>query len=366
MIKISEIVNYIEDNYPPLYQEKYDNSGYQIFCGDDICTGVLLCLDINIKILKEAKENKLNLVISHHPFLFYSLQRIDVSENKGKIIEYALKNKINVYSLHTNYDKSIYGINLEIAKLLDLKTVEIINKEQNRLKKLVTFVPHNYADKVREAIFKAGGGVIGNYDCCSYNIEGYGTFKGGENTNPFVGQKGKIHKEPETRIEVIFPEHLQQKIIDSMLKEHPYEEVAYDIYPLSNKYPLFGHGLSGYLENPMKKEAFFDYLKEKLKIVVLKYNSNFSKNIIRKIAICSGSGSFLISSLIYNNYDCFITSDLKYHDFVDVPEDILLIDVGHFEMEVFFTKSIYNFLSKKFDKFAIKISENITNPINYY
>lgn len=366
MMKIKQIIDAIEEIFPAFYQESYDNSGFQILCKDEECKGVLICLDVNINVLKEAKEKNLNLIVSHHPLFFQPLKKIDLSTKKGEVLEYAINNKLNIYSLHTNYDKSIYGINNTIAKLLNLKNIEIIQKEKGCLKKLVTFVPHDYAEKVRNAIFEAGGGVIGNYDSCSYNIEGYGTFKGNENTNPFVGEKGKIHREPETRIEVIFPAHLQQKIIEFMLDAHPYEEVAYDIYPLENTYPLVGLGIGGYLENPMMRDAFLDYIKEKLKINVIRYNSNCSQNLISKVAICSGSGAFLINYLIGKDFNCYITSDLKYHDFVDAPDNILLIDAGHYETEIIFVKNIYEFFSKKFSNFVVKISENINNPINYY
>jgi len=365
MNKIIDIVNYLEELFPPAYQEKYDNSGFQIsFDVNENCNGILLTLDVTQDALEEAIKDKLNFIISHHPLLYDPLKKIDLNSYTGKLINLSIKNQINIYSLHTNFDKSINGISSYIAKLLDLKNISILEKEVGHLKKLVTFVPNEYVDKVREAICNAGAGVIGNYDFCTYNIEGYGTFRAKDGANPFVGNIGELHKEPEIRLEVIFPSYLQQKVINNMLNAHPYEEVAYDIYPLDNKHPLLGFGVYGSLKKPMEKDLFLKFVKETLKVNVLKCNDSKIEK-IQKIAICSGNGSFLLDKIINSDIDCYISSDFKYHIFVSFPKNKLLIDIGHFNSEIFFVDLIFEILSKKFNNFVIKKYYTL-NPIKYF
>ncbi len=317
-MKIKEIIASLEKDFPLPYQESYDNSGSQIVFAEEPVQGVLVCLDVNERVIHEAIEKKCNLIISHHPLFFKPLFSIQSGNKNGNIIIHAIQNKLSIYSLHTNFDSSWEGTNRILATLLNLQHVEILDASENRLKKLVTFVPQSHADKVREALFEAGAGYIGNYDSCSYNTEGFGTFRGNEETNPFVGEKGVVHKEPEIRIETIFPSHVEHQLIQSLLAAHPYEEVAYDIYPLANKHPRVGIGMIGYLPDPMSQEAFLWYVKEKIGTSLLKYNQS-SKNIIQKVAVCSGGGHSLIHKAIQKKADAFVTADLTYHHYTDTP-----------------------------------------------
>ncbi len=362
---IKDFLSILEQKYPLAYQEPYDNSGSQILFIEKEIQGILLCLDITETVIDEAIKKNCNLIISHHPVFFKPINSIIAGNKKSNIIIKAIQHQISLYALHTNFDSSWEGSNRILADLLHLQNLEILDLSENKLKKLVTFVPNSHADKVRIALFEAGAGHIGNYDACSYNIEGFGTFRGNEESNPFVGEKGAIHKEPEIRVETIFPAYLESTIIQSLIDAHPYEEVAYDIYPLSNKHTHLGIGMIGYLSDPMSTDSFLWYVKEKLAASVLKYNHT-SKKIIQKIAICSGSGHSLISKAIQRKADAYITSDLTYHHFTDSPSDILLIDAGHYETEIHFVKKIFEFITKKNTNFAVYLSENCLNPVNYF
>lgn len=364
-MKIKELIFELENLFPLAYQEHYDHSGSQIFFPQEEIKSVLITLDINEEVIDEAISKQCNLIISHHPIFFKPLHSIHQGNSLSNVIIKSIKNNISIYSIHTNFDSSWVGTNRILAELLELQNVTILSPSENQLKKIVTFVPHSHAEQVRLALFKAGAGNIGNYDSCSYNIQGFGTFRGNEEANPFVGEIGKIHEEPEIRIETIFPAYKENDIIQSLLKAHPYEEVAYDIYPLTNKNQRVGIGMVGFLKDPMSKDAFLWYVKERIKTKVIKYNHS-TKNIIQKIAICSGSGASLINKAVQQQADAFITSDLTYHYFTDTPNKILLIDAGHFETEIHFIKKLFDIITKKNTNFAVHLSEYCINPVNYY
>ncbi|MCX7861823.1 MAG: Nif3-like dinuclear metal center hexameric protein [Bacteroidales bacterium] len=365
MTKVSELIAYLEDLFPLALQESYDRSGAQILFTEEPINGILLCLDITEKVIDEALEKTCNIIICHHPILFKPIYQIRQNLQQSDIIIKAISNKISIYALHTNFDNSWQGTNRILTELLELKNVQILLPMENQLMKLVTFVPHTHVEYVRQALFDAGAGHIGNYDSCSYNIEGYGTFRGNEEANPFVGEKGQLHQEPETRIETIFPVFKTNQIIQALLKAHPYEEVAYDLYPLSNKYYRAGSGMIGYLHDPMSKEAFLWYVKERIGSNILKYN-HCIKDVIQKVAVCSGSGSSLIPKVLQEKADAFITSDISYHNFIETPSQLLLIDAGHYETEIHFTKKIFEIITKKNTNFAVHLSESCLNPVNYY
>ena len=364
-MKVTELIKFIEQLYPLAFQETYDNSGSQVLFPDEEIKGVLLCLDVTEAVLAEAIKNNCNLIISHHPALFRSVKNISPQNIQGRIIIEAVQNNISLYAIHTNFDASIDGTNKILVDLLQLKNTEILEPVQHQLKKIVTFVPIDHAEKVREALFKAGAGKIGNYDSCSYNTEGYGTFRADEHCNPYVGEIGKVHCENETRVETIFPAYLQASIIKALIENHPYEEVAYDIYLLENSYSQVGIGMIGYLHDPMSKVAFLQYVKRCIGSIVLRFNQT-NKEIIQKVAVCSGSGASFINTAIKNSADAFITADLKYHDFTDCPSGMLLIDAGHFETEIHFVQKIFEIITKKNTNFAVRLSENCSNPVNYF
>lgn len=364
-MKVKELTQFIEQLYPLAFQESYDNSGSQIFFPNEEIKNILLCLDITEAVVDEATSKECNLIISHHPIFFKSLKEISDQNMQGRMIIKSIQNRISLYSVHTNFDASWEGTNRILCDLLKLENIEILSPVQHQLKKLVTFVPVEFVEKVRQAIFEAGAGVIGNYDSCSFNAEGYGTFRANKNTNPFVGKVGELHQEPELRIETVFPSFLQERIVDALLSAHPYEEVAYDIYLLENTYQKVGIGMVGYLHDPMSLSAFLAYIKDALKCRVLKTN-NSSKDIIQKVSVCSGSGASFVNLAIKNKVDAFITADLKYHDFTECPSHILLVDAGHYETEIHFVRKMFEIITQKYTNFATYISENSFNLVNYF
>lgn len=363
-MQLSEIIKAIEAFAPPSYQESYDNAG--LITGNPIqeITGALICLDSIEEVIDEAIRENCNLVIAHHPIIFSGLKKINGKNYVERTIIKAIKNDIAIYAAHTNLDNVQQGVNAKIAEKLGLKNCLVLEPKSGLLKKLVTFCPNDKAAEVRDALFKAGAGKIGNYDECSYNLEGLGTFRAGKGTNPFVGEQNIQHQEPETRIETIFPAQLQSGILKALFASHPYEEVAYDIYPLENEYKQVGSGLVGELEKPQDELTFLKGLKTSLKTDCVRYTALTGKK-IKRVAVCGGSGSFLLKNAISAGADAFITADLKYHQFFDAEGKILLADVGHFESEQFTGEIFYDLLMEKFPTFAVRLSKTNTNPVNY-
>ena len=363
-MQLSEIIKAIEAFAPLSYQESYDNAGLITGNPAQEITGALICLDSIEEVIDEAIREKCNLVIAHHPIIFSGLKKINGKNYVERTIIKAIKNDIAIYAAHTNLDNVQQGVNFKIAEKLGLKNCSVLEPKSGLLKKLVTFCPIDKAAEVRDALFKAGAGKIGNYDECSYNLEGIGTFRAGEGTKPFVGEQNIQHQEPETRIETIFPSQLQSTILKALLTSHPYEEVAYDIYPLENEYKKVGSGLVGELEEPQDELTFLKNLKPLLKTNCVRYTAVTGKK-IKKVAVCGGSGSFLIKNAISAGADVFVTADLKYHQFFDAEGKILLADVGHFESEQFTGEIFYDLLIEKFPTFAVRLSKTNTNPVNY-
>ncbi len=364
-MKIRNIVGVLEDMAPKALQESYDNSGLSVGDPNTPASGVLCTLDVTEEVIEEAIEKKLNLIISHHPVIFQGIKSLTGSNAVENIVIKAIKNDIALYAAHTNFDNISSGVNSVICNKIGLRNCKILSPAKEKLVKLTTFVPEGSLNEVRNAIFEAGAGSIGNYDYCSYNIDGYGTFRGNQGTTPYVGSQGELHTEPETRIETILPEYLQSKVVQELIKAHPYEEVAFDLYPLNNRFENVGAGMVGELEHEISVEKLLTHLKETFKAEGIRYAGN-NHTKIKRIAVCGGSGSFLIGDAIRNKADAFITGDLKYHQFLDHHNQLLIIDIGHFESEQYTKVLFYELLKKKFPKFAVHLSEVKTNPIKYF
>ncbi len=363
-MKVSDIVSFFEQLAPLSYQESYDNSGLIIGDKQMEVKSILLTLDITPEIVNEALKIGANVIVAHHPLIFSGLKRITGSNYVEQSVILAIKHDIAIYAAHTNFDSIKNGVNSAIASKLGIINPQILEPLTNSLVKLVTFVPIADADKVRMALFEAGAGEIGKYDSCSYNSEGFGTFKANENANPFVGEKGKIHHEPEVRVETILPKPIQGRVIDALLSVHPYEEVAYDIYPLNNKYTEVGLGMFGNLGEALEPLVFLNKVKEVFNAGCVRY-TKLPNHKIQKVAFCGGSGASFIKAAIGVKADAFITADFKYHQFFDAEGKILVADIGHYESEQFTIDLFYDYLSKKFPNFAVFKSKITTNPINY-
>ncbi|MBL7111425.1 MAG: Nif3-like dinuclear metal center hexameric protein [Bacteroidales bacterium] len=364
-MKISEIVAHLESFAPPALQESYDNAG--LITGDrsSEITSALITIDVTEEVIDEAVRKKAGMIISHHPILFSPLKKITGNSYVERCIIKAIRENIALYAMHTNLDALLKGVNSRICEKLELQDIRILVPAEDQLRKLVFFVPLDHARPVREKIFEAGAGHIGNYDQCSFNAKGEGTFRGSEETNPFVGEKGIMHTEEELRVETIFPKHLEKSIIHALLKAHPYEEVAYDIYPLTNEYKEAGSGMIGILKNPMDEKSFLKLLKDTFKTGSIRHTPLLGKK-IKTVAVCGGSGSFLLRNAMSQDADVFVSGDFKYHQFFDADGRILAADIGHYESEQFTTEIIYDLCIKKFPTFAFHFSKVSTNPVNYF
>ena len=363
-MKISQIIETLEDFAPLDLQESFDNSGLQVGDISQNLRGILLCLDVTEEVLEEAMELDCNLVIAHHPLLFKPIKKLAGKTYIERCIMKACKNDLVIYAAHTNIDNAFGGLNFYLAEKLGLQNLRILNPQKNDLLKLVTFVPEAQAESVRNALFNAGAGCIGNYDLCSFNVSGKGTFRAGEQTRPFVGNRHEMHTEPEIRIETIIPVQKRAAVLRTLSAVHPYEEPAYDLYPLANDWNESGSGVTGELPFPEEEEAFLQRLKTIFKLQSIKHSS-FTGKMIREVALCGGSGAFLIPDALAYGADVFITGEAKYNDYFDVENRILLAVIGHYESEIITKELFYDVITKKITNFAIHFSTTNINPVNY-
>ena len=360
--KIIDVIASIEEMAPLAYQESWDNSGLQVGNPNQDVTAVLLCVDITEKIIDEAIEKKANLIISHHPLIFKGIKKLTGATYIERIIIKAIQNNIVLYSAHTNMDKCMGGVNFRIAQKLGLKNISILAPENNYLYKIVTYVPHSHAECLRQAMWSAGAGSIGNYDNCSYNIDGNGTFKASASCNPYVGNVDELHTEPEQRIEMVVTKDKYSSVVSAIHSAHPYEEPAIDIIPLHNSYSQLGLGCIGELENPIDEDEILKLISQNLHVNYMRHTKLSDKK-ISKIALCGGSGAEFISLAIKQKADVYITSDVKYHDFFGIENQIVIIDIGHFESESCIKEVFYEQLSKKIINFAILMADSDQSPI---
>ncbi|MCO5248969.1 MAG: Nif3-like dinuclear metal center hexameric protein [Chitinophagales bacterium] len=364
MIKISNIIEVVEQIAPPSLQESYDNARLIVGDKDVECTGVLICLDAIEAVIDEAIEKRCNLVLAHHPIVFSGLKSLTGKNYIERVIIKAVKNDIAIYAAHTNLDNVMKGVNSKIAEKLGLRNVKILSPKSGVLKKLYTYVPIDATDSVKKALFEAGAGNVGEYSECSFQIAGEGTFKGSEKSHPFVGKRGERHTEKENKIEVLYPDYLERRVLSALFSAHPYEEVAYEIIGLDNVHQEIGSGMIGDLDEPISSKDFLNMVKIIMKTDVIRY-TQIVKEKIQKVAICGGAGSFLLNTAIVQNADVFITGDFKYHQFFDADRRIIIADIGHYESEQYTIDLFYEILVKKFPTFALYLTTINTNPVNY-
>jgi dinuclear metal center YbgI/SA1388 family protein len=364
-MKIDEIISFLESLANPSLQEHYDNAG--LITGDAgwECSGIICSLDATEEVVEEALRQKCNLIVAHHPIIFGGLKKINGKNYVERTVITAIKNDMAIYAIHTNLDNVIGGVSGKMAQLLGLKNVSVLSQKESTLKKLFTFVPVDKTEQVRNAIFAAGGGHIGNYSECSFNMEGTGTFKAGDGTRPYVGEVGKQHRENEIKIEVVFPSFLENEIMGMLKSAHPYEEVAYDVISLSNTYQEIGSGIIGELPVPLDEKSFLSRLKEIFRVPVVRHTALLSRP-VKKVAVCGGAGSFLISKALAAGATAYITADIKYHEFFDANNQMLLADIGHYESEQFTINLLHEVLEQKFPNFAVLKTEVETNPVRYF
>src|ERR1035437_10372908 len=365
MPKLKEITECIERFAPLSLQESYDNAGLIVGDKNMEVKGSLICLDSTEEVIEEAINLGYNLVIAHHPIVFSGLKKFNGNNYVERIIIKAIQNNIAIYAAHTNLDNVHNGVNAKIAEKLGLINCKVLAPSCNAgLKKLITFCPEGKAEEVRTALFNAGAGHISNYDECSFNTSGTGTFRAGEGSKPFVGKQGERHYEKEIKIETIYPQHIESLLLKALFKVHPYEEVAYDLLPITNTHNRVGAGMIGELAIETNEIDFLNRLKKIMNADCIRYTALRDKK-VKIVAICGGSGSFLLADAIKSGADMFVSADFKYHQFFDTENRIVIADIGHYETEQFTTELFYEILKKKFSTFALHISKINTNPIKY-
>jgi len=365
MPQIKEICSYLEQWAPPAYSESYDNVGLLVGDRDKDIQGVLVSLDCTEGIVDEAIEKGCNMVISHHPIIFKGLKSLTGKNYVERTLLKAIKNDIALYAIHTNLDSVLTGVNGKIADRLGLKNRTILNPKEESLNKVTVFVPKADSEQVRKAMFDAGGGAIGNYSDCSFILEGKGTFRPQDGAKPAIGSIGKTQIEEESRVEIMFPSYLSSQILAAMEKSHPYEEVAYYLHSLENANQYVGSGMIGELPEEMQGPDFLSFLKEALQLKVIRHTQILAGK-VSKVAICGGSGSFLLADAKRAGADVFVTGDFKYHEFFDAEEALMIADIGHYESERFTIDLIADYLRKNFTTFAVRLTEENTNPIHYF
>jgi len=364
-MKIHDILTGLERFAAPELQEDYDNAG--LITGDRnwICTGVLCTLDATPEVIAEAKERGCNLVVAHHPIVFRGLKRINGKNYIEKALIAAIKADIAIYACHTNLDNVAMGVNRRMADALQLGGTRVLAPKGRMLRRLITFAPNDQAETVRNAVFAAGAGHIGNYSECSFNTEGTGTFKAEEGADPYVGAVGQQHQERETKIEIIFPFYLEDQVVKALIEAHPYEEVAYDIFAMENVHFGIGAGLIGTLPEPEPEEVFLRRLKEAFGLTVVRHTPLRGRP-VQRVAVCGGAGSFLIGNALRAGADAFVTADVKYHEFFDAEGGMVLADIGHWESEQFTIDLLRDLILRKFPTFAVLKTSVVTNPLRYF
>ena len=362
---VKDILNCITEVAPLQWQENYDNAGLQVGDLNAEVHKALICLDITEEVVDEAVVKKCDLIVSHHPLIFKGLKHLTPGTYIERAVTKAVKHDIAMISMHTNLDNSCVGVSRVLAEKLGLKNLHVLQPLENQLRKLVVYVPLVAVEQVRDAMFESGAGCIGNYDSCSFNANGQGSFRAGETAHPFVGEVGKLHFEDEVRVETVVPKHALNHVISAMLKVHPYEEVAYDVYALENEFQQAGAGMVGEFENAMEETGFLALVAEVIGSPCLRHSALTGRT-IQKVALCGGSGSPFMGDALRCGADAYLTADVKYHDFF-VPEGkLLLVDGGHFETEQFTKELLYELIRKKFPTFAAEIAETRTNAVYYY
>lgn len=361
---LKELIAFLESDAPISLQENYDNSGLLIGSPEIEINAALICLDCTPEVVEEAIRKNCNLIIAHHPIIFSGLKKINGKNYGERAIIAAIKNDIAIYAIHTNLDNIHAGVNGKIAEKLGLSNTRILAPKKGLLKKLVVFVPKDFAELVRQKMFESGAGQIGDYDMCSFSTDGNGTFRACERSNPFVGQKGTMHSELEIRIECVVPNWKLNQTIAAIKQVHPYEEVVVDIYNIENEHPNIGSGLIGELVRPIEVTDFLQIVKREMRAGIVRYTSPTKKS-VKTVAVCGGSGSFLLNDAIRAKADIFITADFKYHQFFDADNQIVIADIGHYESEQFTIELLNDWIAKKFVTFATHLTETVTNPVRY-
>ncbi len=362
---VQDVIHQLDDLSPMAYAEDFDNVGLLVGVRDMTVKGILVTLDTLEAVVDEAIQKNCNLIVSFHPIIFSGLKKITGSTYVERVVMKAIKHEIAIFAIHTALDNAIKGVNDMMCEQLGLVNRKILMPKAETIKRLTTYVPTSEADALRKALFDAGGGEIGNYSNCSFNIIGKGTFKGNESSQPTLGEKGSMHEEEEVKLTMTYAKHLESRILKALFQNHSYEEVAYEITTLDNSNQTIGMGMVGEFNSDFAENEFLEFVKDTFKSPIIKHSRLLNRS-IHKVAVLGGSGSFAIQAAKSASADAFITADLKYHDFFKAEGEILLMDIGHFESEQYTKSLIAANLKEKIPNFAIILSETNTNPVKYF
>ena len=363
-MKLKNLIDYLEQIAPASFQESYDNSGLIVGDAAKQIKGVLICLDSTEEIVDEAIALGCNVIIAHHPIVFRGIKKFNGKNYVERVVMKAIKNDIAIYATHTALDNSQHGVNAKICEVLGIENPKILIPQKKTIKKLTTYVPKKDVDKVKAALFEAGAGSIGNYDHCSFINAGTGSFRAGVSANPSIGETGEIHFEDETQIHITYQKSQEQKVLNALFKNHPYEEVAYEVYSLENTNQHIGMGMIGSLKKSVDQLTFLNHVKQTMHAEGIKHSKLIEKP-VQKVAVLGGSGAFAIAAAKAAGADVFITADVKYHQFYEAEDQMVIADIGHFETEQFTKNLLVDYLTKKIPNFAIRLAESKTNPIKY-
>lgn len=364
-MKLKEAISAIEERIAIRQAEDFDNVG--LLCGNPEreVSGILVCHDALEIVVDEAIAKNANLIVTFHPIIFSGLKSLTGKNYVEKAVMKAVENKIAIYAVHTAFDNDFFGVNFKICEELGLKNQKMLMPKTENLQRLDVFVPTEAAGEVREALFEAGAGNIGFYDECSFSINGTGSFRPLEGSDPYSGNLNMREYAEEVLVSVIFEKYKQSKILSAMKAAHPYEEVAYQLVTLENENQYSGLGRYGELENEMPVLEFLAFVKEKFSLEIIRH-SNFEGDIIKKVGVLGGSGVSGLKSALAKGCDAYLTGDIKYHDFFQGDGKMLVCDIGHYESEQFVSDQLFKILSEIFPKFAVSKSLEKTNPVNYF
>ena len=361
---VKEVIHHLEAFAPTAYAEDFDNVGLLVGNYSTGVSGILIALDTLETVVDEAIEKGCNLIVSFHPIIFSGLKKLTGTNYVERVIIKAIEHRIAIYAIHTALDNAFEGVNAKICEVLGLQNRKILIPQKGTIKKLITYVPEKNAADLRNMLFNAGAGNIGNYDHCSFNTKGTGTFKGNENASPVIGERGKTHYENEIQLHITYPKHKERAVLKALFEHHPYEEVAYEIVTLENSNQHIGMGMVGELEHSMSETDFLHHVKSTMNVSCIRHSALLKKD-IKTVAVLGGSGAFAIAHARNSGADIFITSDVKYHQFFQAEQGIVIADIGHYETEQFTKALLFDYLTKKIPNFAIVLSVCNTNPIKY-
>lgn len=361
---IKEVTNLLEELAPLAYAEDFDNVGLLVGDANTKISGILVTLDTLENVVDEAIINNCNLIVSFHPIIFSGLKKLTGANYVERVVIKAIQHNIAIYSMHTALDNSENGVNAKICEILGIEEPKILIPQKGTIKKLTTYVPTANAEELQKSLFDIGAGSIGNYSDCSFTIDGTGSYKAGQDANPSKGKIGETHYEKETQMHITYPKSIEKEIIATLFKNHPYEEVAYEVFTLENTNQNIGMGMVGQLKEPIDEIHFLKHVKQKMNVSCVRH-SNLLNKPIKKVAVLGGSGAFAIAAAKASGADIFITADVKYHQFYEAEGKMVIADIGHYETEQFTKNLLVDYLTKKIPNFAIRLSESKTNPIKY-